>query len=60
MHKAVQTNIVLFACENQVDNLRLVLLIAESHIREWLLCFDSVDSQSKILYSQYIGSQSFF
>ena len=51
----VQTNTVFFARENKVDNLSLALIVA-SHISELLsLSFNSVDSQSKILYSQYIG-----
>ena len=55
MKVGVQTNIVFFASENQVDN-----FIAELHIRESLLFFYWENNQLKILYGQYIGFQSFF
>lgn len=55
MKVGVQTNIVFFASENQVDN-----FIAELHIRESLLFFDRENNQLKILCGQYIGFQSFF
>ena len=35
----VMTNIVFFGCENQVDNLPLVFLIAESQIQQFFLFF---------------------
>ena len=55
MKVGIQTNIVFFASENQVDN-----FIAELYIREPSLCFDRENNQLKILYGQYIGFQSFF
>ena len=52
-----QTNIVFFACENQVNN--LLFSIAELHVREYFYVLTERIISQKILYSQYVVFQSF-